>query len=86
MTDNDLPEALARWRKRSAKKDADRTSKHFMVPLKEIVEKEFDLSINRYAESTHVEIKYDPPKKIIAKLRTLEAGISEHLSELEEML
>lgn len=84
--ENDLPDALTCWRKRSAKKDTDRTFKHFMVPAKEIEEKSFDLSFNRYKESKHEEVKYDPPKKIIAKLRALEAEISKDLSELEGML
>jgi type I restriction enzyme M protein len=83
---NDLPDALACWRKKNAKKDTDRTAKHFMVPVKEIEEKAFDLSVNRYKEATHEEAKYDPPKKIIAKLRALEAEIAKDLNELERML
>ncbi|NNC15537.1 SAM-dependent DNA methyltransferase [Corallococcus exiguus] len=83
---NDLPEALACWGKRSAKKDTDRTVKHFMVPVSEIEEKDFDLSINRYKEAKHEEVKYVPPQKIIAKLRALEAEIAKDLSELEGML
>ncbi|MEO7032378.1 MAG: class I SAM-dependent DNA methyltransferase [Polyangiaceae bacterium] len=86
IADNDLPDALARWRKKNAKKDTDRTAKHFMVPLKEIEEKGFDLSINRYKEAKHEEVTYDPPKKIIAKLRKLEAEIAKDLTELEGML
>jgi type I restriction enzyme M protein len=86
ISKNDLPDALARWRKRSARKDIDRTAKHFMVPVKDIESNDFDLSINRYKESKHEEINYDPPKKIIAKLRTLEAEIAKDLSELERML
>jgi type I restriction enzyme M protein len=83
---NDLPNALACWRKQSPKKDTDRTAKHFMVPVKEIEEREFDLSINRYKQAKHEEVAYDPPKKIIAKLRALEADITRDLSELERML
>lgn len=86
IRDNDLPDALACWRKKNAEKDTDRTAKHFMVPVTEIEQKDFDLSINRYKEAKHEEIKYDPPKKIIAKLRALEAEIAKDLSELEGML
>ena len=85
-SENDLPDALERWRKRNAKKDTDRTAKHFMVPVKEIEAKDFDLSINRYKEAKHEAVEYDPPKKIIAKLRALEAEIAKDLSELEAML
>lgn len=86
VSDNDLPNALERWRKRSAKKDTDRTAKHFMVPVADIETKGFDLSINRYKEAKHEEVKYEPPKKIITKLRKLEAEIARDLSELEAML
>lgn len=86
VSENDLPDALARWRARDAKKDTDRTAKHFMAPVKEIEEKEFDLSINRYKEAKHDEVKYDPPKEIIKKLRCLEAEIAKDLTELEGML
>lgn len=86
VSDSDLPDALACWRKRSAKKDTDRTAKHFMVPAEEIEERDFDLSVNRYQEAKHEELKYDPPKKIIAKLLALEAEIAKDLSELETML
>jgi sigma54-dependent transcription regulator len=59
---------------------------HFMVPVQEIEEKGFDLSINRYKETKHEAIEYDPPKKIVAKLRALEVEIAKDLSELEGML
>ncbi len=86
VSENDLPDALERWRKRSAKKDTDRTAKHFMVPVADIEAKEFDLSINRYKESKHEAVTYEPPKKLIAKLRELEAEIAKDLGELEAML
>jgi type I restriction enzyme M protein len=86
VAENDLPDALVRWRKRSARKDADRTAKHFMVPVEEIEAKVFDLSINRYKESKHEEVQYAPPRAIIAKLRKLEAEIAKELSGLEAML
>lgn len=86
VSDNDLPDVLTRWRKRSATKDTDRTAKHFMVPVADIEAKDFDLSINRYKEAKHEAVTYDPPKKIIARLRKLEAEIAKDLSELEAML
>jgi type I restriction enzyme M protein len=86
VKENDLPDALARWRQRSAKKDSDRTAKHFMVPVGAIEGKEFDLSINRYKEARHEEVAYEAPKEIIARLRGLEAEIAKDLSELERAL
>ncbi|MFY3743305.1 type I restriction-modification system subunit M [Anaeromyxobacter sp. Red801] len=86
VKENDLPDALARWNKRNARKDIDRGAKHFMVPVREIEERDFDLSINRYKDAKHDAVKYDPPAEIIAKLRTLEKEIASRLDELEGML
>jgi type I restriction enzyme M protein len=86
ISKNDLPDALTCWRKKGAKRDTDRTAKHFMVPRQEIEANDYDLSINRYKEAKHETLMYDPPKKIIAALRTIEAEIANDLSELEGML
>jgi type I restriction enzyme M protein len=86
VKENDLADALDHWRKRDAKKDKDRTAKHFMVPVAEIREKSFDLSINRYKEAVHEEVKYESPKVILGKLRELEAEIAKDLKALEGML
>lgn len=86
VQENDLPVALACWKERNAKKDTDRTAKHFMVPVKEIEGKDFDLSINRYKQTKHEEVEFEPPKKIIARLRTLEAEIAKDIGELEALL
>ncbi|MCP3164545.1 type I restriction-modification system subunit M [Myxococcus qinghaiensis] len=86
VNDNDLPDALEHWRKRSANRDADRTATHFMVPVADIEAKDFDLSINRYKEAKHEVVTYDPPNRIIGRLRKLEAEIAKDLSELEAML
>ncbi len=83
---NDLPDAAQRWKKRSAKKDTDRTSKCFFVPAQEIIAQKYDLSFNRYKEVVHEEVEYEKPQDIIKKLRKLEKEISKDLDELEGML
>lgn len=84
--DNDLPDAIERWNKRNPKKDTDRTSKCFFVKAAEIRAQKYDLSFNRYKEVVHEEVEYESPKKIIKKLRKLEAEIAKDLDELEGML
>ena len=84
--DNDLPDALARWQARDAKKDKDRKKQHFVVPVKEIIEKGYDLSINRYKEAVHNVVAHEDPKAIIGKLKSLEADIAKDLRALEAML
>jgi type I restriction enzyme M protein len=86
VKENDLPDALDRWRRKNPKKDIDRTAKHFMVPVADIEAKGFDLSINRYKEAVHEEVQHESPKVILKKLRKLEEEIAADLKELEGML
>ncbi|MDY3562697.1 type I restriction-modification system subunit M [Gemmata sp. JC673] len=86
VPENDLPDVLARWKARNPKTDTDRTAKAFFVPKADIVAQDYDLSLNRYKEVVHEEVKYDPPKVILEKLKALEAEIAKDLKELEGML
>ena len=56
------------------------------MPKADIVEAGYDLSLNRYKEVVHAEVKYDPPKEIIRELREMEGEIAKGLTALEEML
>jgi type I restriction enzyme M protein len=89
VKDNDLegPDgALQRWRERDPKKDTDRTKKHFCVPVDEIREEKYDLTINRYNEIDYKEEQYDHPKEILGKMKALEDEIQKGLDELEGMI
>lgn len=83
---NDLPDCLARWRKRSAEKHTDRTAAFFSVPVAELKANDFALSVNRYKEAIHEATEFEAPKQIIEKLRKLEREIASDLSELEKTL
>lgn len=50
---------------------ADRTSQSFLVPLAEIKENDWDLSINRYKEIVYEEVEYDAPTEIIGRINKL---------------
>jgi len=83
---NDIPDVISRWNERKPKKDTDRTAKAFFVPVQEIKDNKYDLSINRYKETRYEDVEYEPPKVIIKKLRALEQEIARDLDELEGML
>lgn len=87
LAKNNLPDVLARWAERDcSERDRPRTAQSFTVSREEIEAAGYDLSINRYKEVEHHEVKHDPPAKIIAELRKLEAEIGAGLTRLEEML
>ena len=74
---DDLPDALTRWADRDgAEHDRERTDQSFCVPVAEIVDNDYDLSINRYKEIVYEEIDYPEPAEIITELETLEAEIT----------
>lgn len=83
---DDIPDVLARWRARNPKKPGKRTDTCFFVPVAEIRENKYDLSINRYKETVHEVTEYESPKLILARLRALEAELSKELNVLGEML
>ncbi|MBK1883788.1 N-6 DNA methylase [Luteolibacter pohnpeiensis] len=81
-----LPDVVAKWKSRDPKEASDRKANHFFVPAKEIRDKSYDLSFNRYSEVEHDETVYEEPKVILQKLRTLEDKIQEGITELEGIL
>jgi len=81
----DLRDIVSRFIGRNPEKDIDRKEKCFFVPKAEIVENDYDLSINRYKEDVYEEIEYDPPEIILERLTQLEDEISGGLLELKQM-
>ena len=83
---NNLPDILQRWGNRDAEGGLARTEQSFLVPRAEIAGNDYDLSINRYKQVVHAAVEYDPPQKILAELKALEAEILRGVEELEGML
>lgn len=85
INDNDIPDIIARFRS-EGEETRERTDKSFYVPKDEIIENDYDLSINKYKKTEYVAIEYPEPKEIIAKIKALEDEIVKGIAELEEML
>ena len=86
VNENDIPDIIARFKNLEAEKDRKRTEKSFFVPLKEIVDNGYDLSINKYKEVEYVPVEYPPTKDILAELRNLEKQIAAEMDALEKLL
>jgi type I restriction enzyme M protein len=65
---------------------SDRTARAFGVPVAEIRENKYDLSINRYKEIEYEEVESDQPQVILDKLEALEAEITGDLKVLRGMI
>ena len=56
------------------------------MPISEIKENGFDLSISRYKEIEYEEVQYEKPEVIIEKIAALESGIQSGLEDLKTLL
>ena len=86
IEENDIPDILERYENLENEKDRKRTKKSFFVPKEEIVENDYDLSINKYKEIEYEEIVYEKPEVIIEKIKELEKEIALGLEELEGLM
>jgi len=84
--ESDLPDIMARWHDRVGEKDRARTERSFLVPKAEIVENDYDLSINRYKEVVYEAAEYESPQAILERLRELGTEIEAGLRRLDGML
>lgn len=82
----DIPDIVERFSKRKEENPQDRKGKCFYVPVKEIRDNNFDLSISRYKEIEYVEVQYEKPEVILDQIEALELQISENIKELRELL
>lgn len=80
---NDIPDIIERFKNRRKEDNADRKKKHFFIPLKEIKDNNYDLSISKYCEIEYEEIKYEKPEIIKKKILELENKIIETLKDME---
>ncbi len=86
VTDNDIPDIIARFHDLDGESERKRTEKSFFVLKQEIVDNGYDLSINKYKETEYVPVEYPPTGEILAEIRELEREIETGLDELERML
>ena len=86
IADNDTPDIIARFHNLKAEESRERTEKSFFVTKQEIVDNDYDLSINKYKKTEYTPVEYPSTTELMAELHELEMEITKGLAELEEML
>ena len=81
IAENDIPDVIARFHNLAAEEQRTRKEQSFLVPVEEIREKDYDLSINKYKEVEREVITYDAPEVILERITTLETQITDALNE-----
>jgi Type I restriction-modification system methyltransferase subunit len=86
LDSSDIPDIIARFHALKEEEKRERTEQSFLVPKDEIVNNDYDLSINKYKKSTYVEEEYPHPREILEEINALEKEIAAELKELGAML
>ena len=86
IEENDINDIVERFNNLENEVDRKRTEQSFFVPVEEIRDNGYDLSINKYKEIEYEEIKYDSPQEIMLRIRELEMEINAGIEELAEMI
>lgn len=86
VKENDIPDIIERFENRDKEMERKRTEKSFMVPKQEIVDNDYDLSINKYKKTEYVAVEYPPTEEIMAKIMELDKQATAELQELQKML
>ena len=82
----DIPDIINRFHNKAHEVGRTRTEQSFLVDKKDIIEKDYDLSINRYKEVKYEKVKYESPEVIMTRLDKLALDLSSKMEELRWLL
>lgn len=86
ISENDIPDVVARYHNLKAEESRSRKEQSFFVSVEEIRENNYDLSINKYKEIERERVEYEPVKDILTRLEKTEGDYLKGYSELYKML
>ena len=83
IAENDIPDIIARFKNLDGEKDRQRTDQSFFVPKQEIVDNDYDLSINKYKKTEYVAVEYPAVSEIMDEIDGLYEQLGSVLKELK---
>ena len=86
VSENDIPDIIARFHNLDAEGGRERTDKSFFVPKQEIIDNDYDLSINKYKKTVYEAVEYPSTTELMTDLYELQMKISEGMDELNSLL
>ncbi|WP_337741864.1 class I SAM-dependent DNA methyltransferase [Holdemanella biformis] len=86
IKENDIPDIIERFNHLDKEANRKRTEQSFLVDKKEIVNNNYDLSINKYKEIVYEKVEYPPTSEILADIEELNKEIDKNLEELKALL
>lgn len=82
--EDDTVDVIARYHNLAGETNRTRKDKSFLVPVEEIRENNYDLSISKYKEITREQVKLDPPKVIFKRIDDAEKAIVSALEDFRK--
>ena len=86
VSENDIPDIIARFHNLDGEDGRERTDKSFFVPKQEIIDNDYDLSINKYKKTVYEAVEYPSTTELMTDLYELQMKISEGMDELNSLL
>jgi type I restriction enzyme M protein len=86
VAENDIPDVITRFHNLEAEAQRTRKDKSFLVPVDEIRQNDYVLSINKYKEVEREKVEYEPTEVIMARIGQLESEIAAAFNELKARL
>lgn len=83
---NDIPDIIARFHNPNGEADRTRRDQSFFVPVEEIRENDYDLTINKYKEVERVKVEYEAPDVIMSRVLTRQTSITEKLNHINYLM
>ena len=83
---NDIPDIIVRFRNLKDEEERKRTDQSFFVPVQEIRDNGYDLSINKYKKIKYVPVDYPASDQLISDAKNLGSTLLKKLEEIEKLL
>ena len=85
IAENDITDIIERFNNLDKEEERTRKDKSFLVPVEEIREKGYDLSINKYKEIEREKVEYEASDVIMGRIEQLEEEIQSAMEDLRKM-
>ena len=84
--ESDLHDIIERFHHLENEESRKRTEQSFFVPVQEIRDNDYDLSLNKYKEIEYVPVEYPSTEELLTKISEADLEYGEQMEKLREML
>ena len=84
VNENDIPDIISRFHNLEEEENRTRKDQSFFVPVEEIRNNDYDLSINKYKEIEKVKVEYEDPAVVFSRIESLQNEIANDFAEFKE--